>query len=110
MIGYIFQSFNLISYKNAMENVALPLYYQGVPRRKRNARALEHLEMLGLRDWAAHMPNEMSGGRNSMCGHRPRPDQPAPDHPRGRTHGRPRQRHVAGGDAPAAARKTPRWA
>ena len=63
MIGYIFQSFNLISYKNAMENVALPLYYQGVPRRKRNARALEHLEMLGLRDWAAHMPNEMSGGQ-----------------------------------------------
>ena len=63
MIGYIFQSFNLISYKNAMENVALPLYYQGVPRRKRNAMALEFLDRLGLRDWADHMPNEMSGGQ-----------------------------------------------
>ncbi len=63
MIGFIFQSFNLISYKNAMENVALPLYYQGVPRRKRNAIALEFLDRLGLRDWADHMPNEMSGGQ-----------------------------------------------
>ena len=63
MIGFIFQSFNLISYKNAMENVALPLYYQGVPRRKRNAMALEFLGRLGLRDWADHMPNEMSGGQ-----------------------------------------------
>ena len=63
MIGYIFQSFNLINYKNAVENVALPLYYQGVPRRRRNAQALEYLDMLGLRDWATHMPNEMSGGR-----------------------------------------------
>ena len=59
----IFQSFNLIGYKNAMENVALPLYYQGVPRRRRNALALEYLDMLGLRDWAAHLPNEMSGGQ-----------------------------------------------
>ena len=63
MIGFIFQSFNLISYKNAMENVALPLYYQGVPRRKRNAMALEFLDRLGLRAWADHMPNEMSGGQ-----------------------------------------------
>ena len=63
MIGFIFQSFNLISYKNAMENVAMPLYYQGVPRRKRNAMALEFLDRLGLRDWADHMPNEMSGGQ-----------------------------------------------
>ena len=63
MIGFIFQSFNLISYKNAMENVALPLYYQGVPRRKRNAMALEFLDRLRLRDWADHMPNEMSGGQ-----------------------------------------------
>ena len=63
MIGFIFQSFNLISYKNAMENVALPLYYQGVPRRKRNAMALEFLDRLGLRDWADHMPNELSGGQ-----------------------------------------------
>ena len=63
MIGFIFQSFNLISYKNAMENVALPLYYQRVLRRKRNAMALEFLDRLGLRDWADHMPNEMSGGQ-----------------------------------------------
>ncbi|MEG2365352.1 MAG: ABC transporter ATP-binding protein [Alistipes sp.] len=63
MIGYIFQSFNLINYKNAVENVALPLYYQGVTRRKRNALALEYLDLLGLKDWAEHMPNEMSGGQ-----------------------------------------------
>ena len=63
MIGYIFQSFILISYKNAVENVALPLYYQGVSRRKRNALALEYLDRLGLREWAGHMPNEMSGGQ-----------------------------------------------
>ena len=50
-------------YKNAVENVALPLYYQGVSRRKRNALALEYLDMLGLREWADHMPNEMSGGQ-----------------------------------------------
>ena len=63
MIGFIFQSFNLINYKNTMENVALPLYYQGVSRKKRNAIALDYLESLGLRDWADHMPNEMSGGQ-----------------------------------------------
>ena len=68
MIGYIFQSFNLINYKNAVENVALPLYYQGVSRRKRNAEALEYLDRLGLRDWANHMPNEMSGGQKQrLC-------------------------------------------
>ena len=63
MIGFIFQSFNLISFKDAVENVALPLFYQGVGRRKRNAMALEYLERLGLKDWAHHMPNEMSGGQ-----------------------------------------------
>ena len=63
MIGFIFQSFNLISFKNAVENVALPLYYQGVSRKKRNAMALEYLDMVGLKDWAHHMPNEMSGGQ-----------------------------------------------
>ena len=63
LIGFIFQSFNLINYKNAMENVALPLYYKGIPRRKRNAMALEYLDRLGLRQWAMHMPNEMSGGQ-----------------------------------------------
>ena len=63
MIGFIFQSFNLISFKNAVENVALPLFYQGVSRRKRNAMALEYLDMVGLMDWADHMPNEMPGGQ-----------------------------------------------
>lgn len=63
MIGFIFQSFNLISFKNAMENVALPLFYQGVSRRKRNALAMEYLDKLGLKEWAYHMPNEMSGGQ-----------------------------------------------
>jgi putative ABC transport system ATP-binding protein len=62
-IGYVFQSFNLISFKNALENVALPLYYQGVPRRKRNELALAMLERVGLKEWAHHLPNEMSGGQ-----------------------------------------------
>jgi putative ABC transport system ATP-binding protein len=63
MIGFIFQSFNLISFKNAMENVALPLYYQGISRKKRNELALEYLDKVGIRDWADHLPNEMSGGQ-----------------------------------------------
>ena len=63
MIGFVFQSFNLIPFKNAMENVALPLYYQGVPRKQRNALALDYLERVGLRDWAEHLPSEMSGGQ-----------------------------------------------
>lgn len=62
-IGFVFQSFNLISFKNAMENVALPLYYQNVSSKKRNAIALEYLEKVGLKNWANHMPNEMSGGQ-----------------------------------------------
>lgn len=62
-IGFVFQQFNLISYKNAMENVALPLYHQGVSRAKRNTIALEYLEMLGLKQWANHKPNELSGGQ-----------------------------------------------
>ena len=62
-IGFVFQSFNLISFKNAMENVALPLYYKGVGRRKRNELALEYLEKMGLREWADHYPSEMSGGQ-----------------------------------------------
>ncbi len=62
-IGYVFQSFNLIGFKNALENVALPLYYQGVPRRKRNELALAMLERVGLKEWAHHLPNEMSGGQ-----------------------------------------------
>ena len=63
MIGFIFQSFNLISFKNAMENVALPLFYQGVGRRKRNQLAMEYLDKVGLREWAHHLPNELSGGQ-----------------------------------------------
>jgi putative ABC transport system ATP-binding protein len=63
MIGFVFQSFNLISFKNAMENVALPLYYQGVGRRNRNKIALEYLDRMGIKDWAEHMPNELSGGQ-----------------------------------------------
>ena len=63
MIGFIFQSFNLISFKDAMENVALPLFYQGVNRRKRNMLAMEYLDKLGLKEWAHHLPNELSGGQ-----------------------------------------------
>jgi putative ABC transport system ATP-binding protein len=63
LIGFVFQSFNLLSFKNAQENVALPLYYQKVSRRQRNKMALEYLDKVGLRDWAQHMPNEMSGGQ-----------------------------------------------
>ena len=63
MIGFVFQSFNLISFKDAQENVALPLFYQGVGRKKRNELALQHLEKVGLTDWAHHFPNEMSGGQ-----------------------------------------------
>lgn len=63
MIGFIFQSFNLIPFKDAVENVALPLFYQGMRRKKRNMLALEYLDRLGLKDWAHHMPNEMSGGQ-----------------------------------------------
>ena len=63
LIGFVFQSFNLISFKNAMENVALPLYYKGVGRRKRNELALDYLEKMGLREWADHYPSEMSGGQ-----------------------------------------------
>lgn len=62
-IGFVFQSFNLINYKTALENVALPLYYQGMGRRQRNAIALEYLDKMGMKDWATHLPSEMSGGQ-----------------------------------------------
>lgn len=61
-IGFVFQTFNLISFKNAMENVALPLYYQNFSRKKRNALAMEYLDKVGLADRAEHFPNELSGG------------------------------------------------
>jgi putative ABC transport system ATP-binding protein len=63
MIGFIFQSFNLISFKNAMENVALPLYYKGISRKKRNRTAMEMLERMQLAEWWHHLPNELSGGQ-----------------------------------------------
>ena len=63
MIGFIFQSFNLIGFKTAVENVELPLFYQGVSRRKRHQMAMEYLDRLGLKDWATHYPNELSGGQ-----------------------------------------------
>lgn len=62
-IGFVFQSFNLIGYKNALENVALPLFYQGIGRKRRNALAMEQLERLGLADRAHHLPGELSGGQ-----------------------------------------------
>lgn len=62
-IGFIFQSFNLIAFKTAVENVELPLFYRGVPRKERQRQAMEYLERLGLTQWANHYPNEMSGGQ-----------------------------------------------
>jgi len=63
MIGFVFQSYNLIGFKTAVENVELPLYYQGIGRRKRHKMAMEYLERMGLSAWAGHFPNEMSGGQ-----------------------------------------------
>ena len=63
MIGFIFQSFNLITFKTAVENVELPLYYQGVNRRERHLMAMDYLDRLGLLQWADHYPNELSGGQ-----------------------------------------------
>ncbi|MEM6893605.1 MAG: ABC transporter ATP-binding protein [Bacteroidota bacterium] len=62
-LGFVFQSFNLINYKNAMENVALPLYYQRVGRKERQEKALNYLDRVGLKEWATHLPNELSGGQ-----------------------------------------------
>ena len=63
LLGFVFQSFNLLTFKSAMENVALPLYYQKVGRKKRNMIAMEYLEKMGLKEWADHLPSEMSGGQ-----------------------------------------------
>ena len=62
-LGFVFQSFNLINYKNALENVVLPLYYQGVSRKEREEKALKYLDDVGLKDWANHLPTELSGGQ-----------------------------------------------
>ena len=63
ILGFVFQAFNLIPFKNAMENVALPLYYQGVSRKKRNTIALDYLDKMGIREWSQHLPGELSGGQ-----------------------------------------------
>ncbi|WP_411030099.1 ABC transporter ATP-binding protein [Spongiimicrobium sp. 3-5] len=62
-LGFVFQSFNLINYKSAMENVALPLYYQRMPRKERQDKALKYLDQVGLKEWASHLPSELSGGQ-----------------------------------------------
>lgn len=62
-LGFIFQSFNLINYKTALENVALPLYYQGMGRKERQEKSLKYLEQVGLKEWSHHLPNELSGGQ-----------------------------------------------
>jgi len=62
-LGFIFQSFNLINYKNALDNVSMPLYYQGIKRKERTDKALHYLEKVGLADWATHLPSELSGGQ-----------------------------------------------
>ena len=62
-LGFVFQSFNLINYKTALENIALPLYYQGIPRNERQKVAQEYLKKVGLADWAEHLPSELSGGQ-----------------------------------------------
>ena len=62
-LGFVFQSFNLINFKNALENVALPLYYQGLKRKERQAKAMFHIQKVGLADWSTHLPNELSGGQ-----------------------------------------------
>ena len=63
LIGFVFQSFNLLNFKTALENVALPLYYKGVGRKERNRLAMQQLERMGLADWSEHLPSEMSGGQ-----------------------------------------------
>jgi putative ABC transport system ATP-binding protein len=62
-LGFVFQSFNLINYKTALENVTLPLYYQGVKRKEREALAWKYLDDFGLKEWATHLPSELSGGQ-----------------------------------------------
>jgi putative ABC transport system ATP-binding protein len=62
-LGFVFQSFNLINYKNALENVALPLYYQGISRKERQVTAINYLDKVGLKEWSTHLPSELSGGQ-----------------------------------------------
>ena len=65
--GFVFQSFNLIPFKNALENVALPLYYQKIGRKQRLRVAMEYLDKMGIREWADHLPGELSGGQQQRC-------------------------------------------
>jgi len=69
-LGFIFQSFNLINYKSAIDNVALPLFYQGMKRAERMDRSMAYLEKVGLADWATHKPNELSGGQKTKSCYR----------------------------------------
>ena len=62
-LGFVFQSFNLINYKSAVDNVILPLYYQGIKRKEREKTALDYLDNVGLKNWASHLPSELSGGQ-----------------------------------------------
>jgi len=62
-LGFVFQSFNLINYKSALENVSLPLYYQGIKRKERQEIAMDYLEKVGLKEWSTHLPSELSGGQ-----------------------------------------------
>ncbi|SRR5690606_27448346 len=62
-IGFVFQSFNLLNFKTAVENVSLPLYYRNIDRKTRNAKAMQYLEMVGLKDWSEHLPTQLSGGQ-----------------------------------------------
>ena len=64
-LGFVFQSFNLINYKNAVENVSLPLYYQGIGRQERQQKAMKYLQKFGLGDWSSHLPSELSGGQKT---------------------------------------------
>ena len=68
-LGFVFQSFNLINYKTALENVSLPLYYQGVARKERQELAIDYLERVGLKEWSTHLPSELSGGPKAKGSH-----------------------------------------
>ena len=97
-LGFVFQSFNLLGFKSALENVALPLYYQKMGRRERNRLALEYLDRMGLADRADHLPSELSGGQKQRVAIARAPHQPAQADTGRRTHRRPRHPDDPGGD------------
>ena len=100
LIGFIFQSFNLIAFKSAVENVELPLFYQGVGRKKRHSMAMEYLDRLGLAQWANHYPNELSGGQKQRVAIA-EAHHAATDNTGGRTDRRARLKDEPGGDGTA---------